>query len=150
MRNLLLEVLPGITEIGSHVRVDIALHVKRKLHRVVTQFKPFAEHEVGMMNHIRLGHIHRALFETSVRELGPSLGIDFGKTQIHETHCGIEETEFQKPVFRITDFENGEFVTQSPVGSGSDRTTTCTNGDSFCSESGYFSCEGLSHERMDP
>ena len=69
------------------------------MHRVITQFISFAEHEVGVLDHVGLGHIDRALFETGIRELRPALSIDLGKTQVHETHGGIEKTELEQPVF---------------------------------------------------
>ena len=103
------------------------------------------------MDHAGLGHVDRALFVTGIRELSPALGIDLGKTQVHETHGGVEKTELKQPVFGITDFENGQFVLKSSVLASSDSRSTrsiCTNGNCLCTEPANIRSQGLPHQGM--
>ena len=101
-----------------------------------------------MLDHAGLGHVDRALFVTGIRELSPALGIDLGKTQVHETHRVVEKTELKQPVFGITDFENGQFVIQPAISTRGDTTSTGANCYSFCTEPGNIRSQGLPHQGM--
>ena len=105
---------------------------------------------MGVLDHVGLGHIDRALFETGVRELRTALSIDLGKTQVHETHGGIEKTELKQPVFGITDFENAQFVIQPAISPGGDTTSSGANCYSFCTEPANIRSQGLPHQGMNP